>query len=112
MFQDIIDKSKTVYLNYILRDNKPSKHKTMDSTKIFKNDIENPDVRKRSAPQFFVGDTMNHRNIGERKLGPGEASAAKQPNGYYKGNNYNGENKYGENIIISATSIYITVRML
>ena len=77
----------------------------MDSTKIFEKDTENLDVRERSATQFFAGDNMSPRNKGQRKLGLGEPRSTKQPNGYYKGSNYNGENKYGDNIFISTIKL-------
>ena len=104
MFQEIIYKLRRLCLHFVLKFNKSYKSEMMDSTKIYDKNIEMPNVRKRSVPEPFDQTGVNHQNLAQTKLSPGDTCSIKEPNGYYKGNNCNGDNHYSKNIYICQLS--------
>ena len=95
MYQEIIAKSRAFSFRRLFKYIKSYSTKMMDSTKIFDKNIDSTNVRKRSVPESSIQDNLDHPNVNQTKKGTDDTSNKKEPNGYYKGNSYNGENKYG-----------------
>ena len=101
MFQEIINKLKVFSFHRVLNYIKSYTTKIMDSTKVFNNDMEITNVRKRSVPESFIQDNLHNEDLNLTKKAAEDTFNTKRPNGYYKENACNGENKYGKNIYVS-----------